>query len=136
MPCNFSLKSCTSDQALCSLGFEIPCRIRHCNRSCEIVGGSHIFMKVIRRFRRQCGICFVKVFRKPLAAFWIYLIRDCHLLFHKNNYSDKFIDTNYYKQNKQNDNFELYVTKDCFYKAYGTLPTKTPTNFEQYVTAA
>ena len=44
--------------------------------------------------------------------------------------------TNYYKQNKQNDDFELYVTKDHFYKAYGTLPTKTPTDFEQYVTAA
>ena len=42
----------------------------------------------------------------------------------------------YYKQNKQNDDFELYVTKDHFYKAYGTLPTKTPTDFEQltYVT--
>ena len=45
-------------------------------------------------------------------------------------------DTNYYKQNKQNDDFELCVTKDHFYKAYGTLPTKTPTAFEQYVTAA
>ena len=67
---------------------------------------------------------------------WIYLIHDCRLLFHKNDYSDEFIDTNYYKQNKQNDDFELYVTKDHFYKAYGTLPTKTPTNFEQYVTAA
>ena len=30
----------------------------------------------------------------------------------------------------------IYVTKDHFYKAYGTLPTKTPTDFEQYVTAA
>ena len=38
--------------------------------------------------------------------------------------------------NKQNDNFELYVTKDHFYKAYGILPTKTQTDFEQYVTAA
>ena len=28
------------------------------------------------------------------------------------------------------------TTKDYFYKAYGTLPTKTPTDFEQYVTAA
>ena len=37
-------------------------------------------------------------------------IRDCRLLFHKNDYSDEFIDTNYYKQNKQNDDFELYVT--------------------------
>ena len=46
------------------------------------------------------------------------------------------IDTNYYKQNKQNDDFELNVTKDHFYKAYGTLPTKTPTDFEQYVIAA
>ena len=27
-----------------------------------------------------------------------YLIRDCRLLFHKNDYSDEFIDTNYYKQ--------------------------------------
>ena len=34
------------------------------------------------------------------------------------------------------DDFELYVTKDHFYKAYGILPTKTPTDFEQYVTAA
>ena len=67
---------------------------------------------------------------------WLYLIRDCRLLFHKNDYSDEFIDTNYYKQNKQNDDFELYVTKDRFYKAYGTFPTKTPTEFEQYVTAA
>ena len=57
-------------------------------------------------------------------------------VFHKNDYSDKFIDTNYYKQNKQNDDFELYVTKDRFYKAYGTLPTKTPTDFDKYVTAA
>ena len=64
---------------------------------------------------------------------WLYLIRDCRLLFHKNDYSDEFIDTNYYKQN---DDFELYVTKDHFYKANGTLPTKTPTDFEQYVTAA
>ena len=32
--------------------------------------------------------------------------------------------------------FELYVTKDRFYKAYGTLPTKTPTDFDKYVTAA
>ena len=62
--------------------------------------------------------------------------RDCRLLFHKNDYSDEFIDTNHYKQNKQNDDFELYVTKDHFHKAYGTLPTKTPTEFEQYVTAA
>ena len=38
---------------------------------------------------------------------WLYLIRDCRLLFHKNDYSDEFIDTNYYKQNKQNDDFEL-----------------------------
>ena len=36
----------------------------------EIVGGSRIFIKVSRRFCRQCGIRFVKVFRKPLAAFW------------------------------------------------------------------
>ena len=28
------------------------------------------------------------------------------------------------------------TTKANFYEAYGTLPTKTPTNFEQYVTAA
>ena len=35
----------------------------------HIVGGSRIFIKVSRRFRRQCGIRFVKVFRKPLAAF-------------------------------------------------------------------
>ena len=55
---------------------------------------------------------------------WLYLIRDCHLLFHKNDYSDEFIDTNYYKQNKQNNDFELYVTKDHFYKAYSTLPMK------------
>ena len=40
------------------------------------------------------------------------------------------------KQNKENDDFELYVTKDRFYKAYGTLPTKTPTDFDKYVTAA
>ena len=64
---------------------------------------------------------------------WLYLIRDCRLLFHKNDYSDEFIDTNYYKQN---DDVELYVTKDRFYKAYGTLPTKTPTDFDKYVTAA
>ena len=45
----------------------------------------------------------------------LYLIRDCRrLLFHKNDYSDEFIDTNYYKQNKQNDDFELYMTKDRF----------------------
>ena len=37
---------------------------------------------------------------------------------------------------KQNDDFELYVTKDRFYKAYCTLPTKTPTDFDKYVTAA
>ena len=67
---------------------------------------------------------------------WLDLIRDCRLLFHKNDYSDEFIDTNYNKQNKQNDDFELYVTKDRFYKAYGTLPTKTPTGFDKYVTAA
>ena len=59
-----------------------------------------------------------------------------HILFHKNDYSDEFIDTNNYKQNKQNDDFELYVTKDHFYKAYGTLPTKTLTDFDKYVTAA
>ena len=57
-------------------------------------------------------------------------------MFHKNDYSDEFIDTNYYKQNKQNDDFELYVTKDHFYKAYGTLLTKTPIMFDKYVTAA
>ena len=57
-------------------------------------------------------------------------------IFHKNDYSDEFIDTNYYKQNKQNDDFELHVTKDRFYKACGTLPTKTPTDFDKYVTAA
>ena len=51
------------------------------------------------------------------------------------NYSDEFIDTNYCKQNKQKDDFELYVTKDHFYKAYGTLPMKTPTDFDKYVTA-
>ena len=28
------------------------------------------------------------------------------------------------------------MTKDNFYKAYGILPTKTPTDFEQYVIAA
>ena len=28
------------------------------------------------------------------------------------------------------------MTKDNFYKAYGTLPTKTPTDFDRYVTAA
>ena len=39
-------------------------------------------------------------------------------------------------QAKQNDDFELYVTKDRFYKAYGTLPAKTPTDFDKYVTAA
>ena len=50
---------------------------------------------------------------------WLYLIHDGRLLFHKNDCSDEFIDTNYYKQNKQNDDFELYVTKDHFYKAYG-----------------
>ena len=31
---------------------------------------------------------------------WLYLIRDYRQLFHKNDYSDEFIDTNYYKQNK------------------------------------
>ena len=67
---------------------------------------------------------------------WLYLIRDCRLLFHKNDYSDEFIDTNYYKQNKQNDDFELYVTIDRFYKANATLPTKIPTDFDKYVTAA
>ena len=67
---------------------------------------------------------------------WLYLIRDCRLLFHKNDYSDEFIDTNYYKQNRQSDDFKLYVTKDHFDKAYGTLPTKTPTDFDKYVTAA
>ena len=67
---------------------------------------------------------------------WLYLICDCRLLFHKNDYSDEFIDTNYYKQNKQNDDFELYVTKDRFYKAYGTLLTKTPTDFDKYATVA
>ena len=66
---------------------------------------------------------------------WLWWIHDCHLLFHKNDYSDEFIDTNYNKQNKQNDDFELYVTKERFYKAFGTLPTKTPTNFDKYVTA-
>ena len=44
--------------------------------------------------------------------------------------------TDYYKQNKQNDDFELYVTKDRFYKAYGTLPTKTLTDFDKYVTVS
>ena len=34
--------------------------IRHCNRSCEIVGGSHVLNKVSQCFRRQCGVCFVK----------------------------------------------------------------------------
>ena len=56
-------------------------------------------------------------------------------VFHKNDYSDEFIDTNYYKQNKQNDDFELYVTKDRFYNAYSTFPTKTPTDFDKYMTA-
>ena len=28
------------------------------------------------------------------------------------------------------------MTKDRFYKEYGTLPTKTPTDFDKYVTAA
>ena len=37
--------------------------------------------------------------------------------------------------NKHNDDFELYVTIDRFHKAYGTLLTKTPTDFEQYMTA-
>ena len=32
-------------------------------------------------------------------------------------------------QTKQNDDFELYVTIDRFYKANATLPTKTPTDF-------
>ena len=45
--------------------------------------------------------------------------------FHKNNYSDEFIDTNIYKHN---DDFELYVTIDRFYKANATLPTKTQTD--------
>ena len=31
--------------------------------------------------------------------------------------------------NKYNDDFELYVTIDHFYKANATLPTKTPTDF-------
>ena len=30
---------------------------------------------------------------------------------------------------KKKDDFELYVTKDRFYKANATLPTKTPTDF-------
>ena len=34
--------------------------IRHCNRSCEIVGGSHVLNKVSQCFRRQCGVCCVK----------------------------------------------------------------------------
>ena len=38
---------------------------------------------------------------------WLYLIRDCRLLFHKNDYSDEFIDTIYYKQNKQNDDWTI-----------------------------
>ena len=67
---------------------------------------------------------------------WLYLIRYCCLLFHKNDYSDEFIDTNCYKQNKQNDDFELYVTKDLFYKAYGTLPMKIPIDYDKYVIAA
>ena len=46
-------------------------------------------------------------------------------VFHKNDYSDEFIDTNYYKQNKQNDDFALIVTKDHLNKAYGTLLTKS-----------
>ena len=33
-------------------------------------------------------------------ADWFWLIRDCRLLFHKNDYSDEFTDTNYYKQNR------------------------------------
>ena len=66
----------------------------------------------------------------------LFVIVSQFLLFHKNDYSDEFIDTNYYKQNKQNDDFELYVTNDRFYKAYGILPTKTPTDFDKYVTVA
>ena len=31
--------------------------------------------------------------------------------------------------NKHNDDFEVYVTIDRFYKANATLPTKTPTDF-------
>ena len=38
--------------------------------------------------------------------------------------------------NKHNDDFELYVTIDRFYKANATLPTKTTTDFILYVTAA
>ena len=124
--------------------------IRHCNRSCEIVGDSHVLNKVSRCFCRKCMITQWRLWtirdNRPLLQSirhtadentdWLYLIRDCRLLFHKNDYSDEFIDTNYYKQNKQNDDFELYVTKDRFYKAYGTLPTKTPTDFDKYVTAA
>ena len=60
---------------------------------------------------------------------WLYLIRNCRLLFYNNDYSNESIDTNYYKQNKQNDVFELYVTTDRFYKANATLPMKTPTDF-------
>ena len=35
-------------------------QIRHCNRSCEIVGGSHVLNKVSRCFPRQCSVFFVK----------------------------------------------------------------------------
>ena len=67
---------------------------------------------------------------------WLYLIRDCRLLFHKNDYSDEIIDTNYCKQTNRMTTLNYTWQKTHFYKAYGTLLTKRPTDFEQYVTAA
>ena len=37
----------------------------------------------------------------PTKTLTDFLIRDCRHLFQKNDYSDEFIDTNYYKQYKQ-----------------------------------
>ena len=47
-------------------------------------------------------------------------------------YEYNFLLWPYYLQeftSKHNDDFELYVTIDRFYKANATLPTKTPTDF-------
>ena len=48
---------------------------------------------------------------------WLYLIRDWRLLFHKNDYSDEFIDTNYYKQNRMTT-LNYTWQKTAFYKAF------------------
>ena len=99
--------------------------ILHCNCSCEIVGSSHVFIKVSRCFRWQCGIRFVKVFRKPLAAFW-KKTRDLHLKFGLPTYNPTHSTIPGSCQR---------LTKD-FYKANTALPMKMPTDFDKYVTAA